>query len=208
MTLFGRRSELDSLVSLAIRQSVDRLSSQHKRKDVYSFVIFPSSGYRDIGISYATRSELSKRPKGSADPDPRLLEKLKNHPDLMRKVIANKRPEFYFEVTSCEWAGVRACADLFGQLNRLISEGYDELYDAGIENTEICSFFESLLTAAILSAKSSGVFQKDAFADDVLLGVQFPDSGNADAVVRVSDAVNSRDWHSKVCSVYGNYATP
>lgn len=204
MSLFERRSELKELILTAMRNVIDRLESEHK-KDIYALVFYPSDGYRDLHISYSTRSSLAALEKKAAGKelglDPVLLEMLKGHPDLMEQALSYKVSKFYFEVTACEWEGVGAFSELFSEVNDIIDDGYDALYDEGIENGEICRFFASLLTEVLMEVKSMGMLKSPVFVDDVLMGVQFPDSSSAE-IVAISKAVNSASWHEKLCAVY------
>ena len=64
---------------------------------------------------------------------------------------------------------------------------------------------ESILTEVLQDLRSSGQFESDAFANDVLLGVQFsdPSPNEVDLVTRISLAVNSAETHAKLCDGYG-----
>lgn len=200
MSLFTREPELKELILTALKQIAIELESEYNNKEIYSFVIYPSSGFRDLGIAYCTRS-YQKNAVRSVEPlDPDILKILNNHPELLEQ--ASNPSENYFEITACEWDGVRAYSDMFSEINDLINEEYDALYDAGIENSEICQFFENLLTEVLLQMKSAKIFSSSAFEDDLLLGVQIPDTEDTEMVIRVSKAVNSSAWHEKICDGY------
>lgn len=205
MSLFDRRTELKELILLAVSSVIRRLAEKHQAKDVYALVFYPSSGYRSLGIAYASRtSQLAKPKKSDLSLSPDLLEMLKDHPDLLRLASRQSVPNLYYEVNACEWDGANAHNDLFSRLNDVITLGYDALYEEGVDNSQICHFFETLLTEALSELKSSEILKSSVFEDDVLLGVQFADTDNPETVKRISKAINSANWHDKVCAGYGN----
>lgn len=206
MSLIDRASELKDLIFEAMESVVQRLREKYQHQDIYALVFYPSSGYRDLGISYAIHADLELQSSDSESLlDPALLEMLKEHPDLMQKALARRPSRHYFEVNACEWAGASSCTDLFSGVNDLIQSEYDALYDEGMDNGEICQLFEEVLTDVLQRLRSSGMLSGPAFTGDVLLGVQFPDAANSEVVKRVSRKVNSADWHERLCAGYGNH---
>lgn len=204
MTLFERHSELTYLTKAAFANVVTRLESTHTKGEICGLVFYPSSGYRDLGIAFATSADLQRNHvSGDLSLDPKLLEMLKDHPDLQQK-LASKTPSSNVEqVHACEWNGASKFHDLFDELNDIIHLEYDPTYDAGFDNRQICEFFEELLTSVLLEAQSLKLMNGEVFSDDVLTGVQFPDTSNSETVLRLSQQVNSASWHQRLCAAYG-----
>jgi len=204
LTLLDKKSQLEQLLWSAITEVIIRLESQDER--VYALVFYPSSGYRNIGIAYATRAYLERCPGGTGpELDPDLVGMLADHPDLLQQASSHRRSEFYYEVNACEWDCVDAFSDLFSDVNDAIETLFEALYENDDDVQHAEEFYESLLTNVLLRVRSSGLLKDspDTFAEDMLLGVQFPDSTNGEAVKRISKAVNSVEWHEKLSEAYG-----
>lgn len=200
MSLFDKHLQLRTLLLEAMENIVTSLNEKYWGHEVYGLVFYPSSGYRDIGISYATYSQTTRSSYGDDTTlDLDLLELLKDHPDLIRRSSSSQTDS---EVTACDWDGASAYTELFSEINTIIHNEYDALYDSGFSNSEICQFFEDLLLGVIEKIKASNSLKSPAFADDVLMGVQFPDSGNSEMVLRVSRVVNSDRWHDRLVNLH------
>ena len=205
MSLFDHRAKIESLLYEAVTDSVDFLKKEFKNNDVYALVFTADLGYAGIGLSYETVSAFEKQPKGGAlkIPDD-LLEECKDNPEIMEAFQTNLGSDYYYEVNAIEWSGFGALLRFCAKANKFIVGKVNKYYDSD-EKGNPQQFFESILTGLILKVRNSGMLNCDAFTGDVLLGVQFPgpDENAIETAKRVSAAVNSPEWHSKVCEAYG-----
>lgn len=187
-------SYFKTAIRAATEGVIERLKTAHSNNEVYALVFYPTSGFGDIDVLYATKGWLSKQPVGKGpQPDEEMLELLKSHPDLLQQVKSHRTSKYYFEVNAYEWDSPISFFDLFTAVNEILHEME--------ENDSI----ESILTEVLQDLRSSGQFESDAFANDVLLGVQFsdPSPNEVDLVTRISLAVNSAETHAKICDGYG-----
>lgn len=187
-------SEIRQAILEAVSSLIEQLKAEYDDNDVYALVFYPSSGYADIGMAYATKTWLSARSVSNGpELDDETLEMLRDHPDLLQQVQSHRRSPYYYEVNACEWDHPRPFAELFAAANALLD---------GLGDSESV---EKLLTEVLLEVRNAGWLENHAFAEDVLLGIQFPDpdSKEIEVVKRVSRVANSAAWHAKVSNGYG-----
>jgi hypothetical protein len=159
---------------------------------VYAFTIYCSSACRSMGVAIATIESL--RRKNSMNPK-------------------NETAAFINMMNASEWEYVNLYYEYFSQVDDLIDEFYDCLYDEGFEDrpldestssSELGEFsrgiFIEALSQVILRLKAKGAFSGAPFEEDVLLGLQFGDPSlkGIEMIEAVSERVNSPNWHDKV----------
>lgn len=190
------KAKMKRMLRKSLLDAVRRITGREKKGDVYGFVVYPSSGFRDIGIAYATRSSLATSEKSGEDAA--ALEALKDHPDLLKLVASQSEGDAYHEVTACEWEHVSAFPELFQELNDWIDAEYDQFQDSSRSLNDVNRLFEDAIVEVLEGMKAEGLFASSAFEGDVLLGVQFPDTSNFELTKRVSKRLNSPAWHKRL----------
>lgn len=208
MQFFDNKEQLREEMLTDVIKVIQILQKQYQDHEIYAFVIYASSCFDDIGIVYSTRSSLKKIVEQGIASRISLLERINNQPNVIDSLKEYTVSEFYYEVTSCEWEYINPFCEMFSRINNAIEEGYNDLYDEGIEVSTFHNFIEMLLTEAIIQLIDEKAFSIAAFEDDILLGIQFsdPDPEEVEMVKRVSQKVNSPYWHERVCDGYMNNA--
>ncbi|MEM7154124.1 MAG: DUF4303 domain-containing protein [Myxococcota bacterium] len=196
-TIDELRQALAALLPGALRKLVARIREGEAR-GIYSFVLYPSSGFRDIGTAFSSRRTLAEAYEKGQALNAELEAMMKEHPDLQLNDLSYTSSEAYYEVNACEWHFISLFQEELAEVNRTIDRVYSLLQDQGVDSATINSTFEELSVEAIKRLKSEGAFSAPTFEDDVLLGVQFPDSSDQELVVRVSAILNSPAWHTKI----------
>lgn len=192
--LTEHRNELTEELVHGLGQCVERIKSDFSDKSVYAFVVYPSSGFRDLGIAFSTREDLPE--PEAAELDSELAELLKDHPDLLAKAAGV--PPSSPVLDASRWKFVSMFSECFQALNERIQAGYDELYDNGLASDQISQFFSEFITEALATLKSNGVFSGRPFEADVYLGIQFPDSCSGSISIKASENLNSKQWHAEL----------
>lgn len=179
----------------ACEKSIGHVQDRFDSKEVYAYVVYPSHGFRDVGVAVGVRGEGQKE-NANQDLPPDILEMLKEHPDLLKK--ANEHPTIDPEIDVPSWEYVSFCENDFSPINDEINASYDDLYDVGLSPSEIESMFEDIIVSVIGRMKKDDIFKGDVFEEDILLGIFFPDSSSLEITRRSSKNLNSKSWHRKV----------
>lgn len=180
--------KLEDKLTTAFRRCILRIKDEFLGKSVYAFVVYPSSGYRDIGIAFSTREDLPQEDGGF---DAELQELLRAHPDLLALSTTVSSPPTL--ILADEWNFIRPYTDLFVEINDEISSSYDYWQDS-----EICGAFTDMIIQSLKTLVSEGHFTSPPFETDTLLGIQFPDSGICEIAIRASSELNSKTWHEQL----------
>ena len=172
----------------AISECASKLAAEPMGQ-VYAFCIYCASGCQSITIAAQTLTALAEQ-NAKAEGD-------------TRQTLVNT-------VGAMEWEHAFVDPRLFSQADSLVDSFYDTLYDGEFEDVsfdddvssaQLQDFaydrFMPAFVEAIRRSRQSGVFAAKAFANDVLLGVQFADpyGGNWDLMENASASVNSPEWH-------------
>ena len=182
MLLTEQRPELKEMLHESLTRAANEVAQGHG--GVYAFVLYPSSGFVDIGVAFSIRNSLVRLAEKGAEVH-----------------VENEDPylgsNVYYEVNASEWEFFYTD---FPEVNGLLADNYDDFYEAGIEPEEISRFFEDLLIEIMSQLKADGTLSPGPFEEDLLFGIQFPDASGAeiDIMERASQALNSPSWHHKI----------
>lgn len=194
--LFEQKSELTEQLCDSLQRCAERIGIECADKSVYAFVIFASSGFRNMGLAFSTREDLLEKAAEIATMDAKLVDMLKDHPDLLAKAAAATPPPPL--LVAAEWKFAGAYPEAFDGLNVKIATGYDQCYDLGFTGDQINQFFTDFGIDALTTLKSNGMFSGRPFEDDIFLGIQFPDSFAGSISIEASEILNSKQWHSEL----------
>lgn len=172
------KQELVLLLSKACEQHFQKIKLSRIYTDIAGYVIYSSSGCRNLGIALCTQekfSELSSEKYFAVNWD-----------------CINDYSEMFDEVEE--------------KIDEIYSVFYDgELADINLDsfnNDQLWSFISCFLTDVIVNVYSrldrAGFFLNEAFSEKVMRGLQFgdPDEYSLPLVFNVSKHVNAPDIHS------------
>lgn len=74
---------------------------------------------------------------------------------------------------------------------------YDQIENLGSDK------FDKVIVDVLFRLKAEGYFTGDSFTEDVFLGVQYSDIGDAELAIieRFSDQLNSQHWADKIAEI-------
>lgn len=191
--LFEKKQKLVEMLTLALRQCVARITNEFSKHSVYAFVVYPSSGFRDMGLAFSTREDISIEDQTPPEIDDDLKVLLADHPDLLEKAKLSSTPPKY--LVASEWKYASYYQHEFNSINELISSNYDDLYEAGVSGNQISQFFQDVVIESMKYLQSEAVLSSPPFEVDIFWGIQFPGEFAGDISVNASKALNSEYWH-------------
>lgn len=183
--------ELIKKIVNALEKHINQTSTELVGQIVFSYVLYCSSGCRDVGVACCSRSGLLQRNS---------------------KISNSNEPLWYAEVNAAEWDHINEHYDLFSEVNEFISSLYEIFYDGHLEDIAlddldddslwdfISNFFVEATIQSFLILKDSGFLNHQIFESDVLVGMQFGDADqySVDMIEKCSEKLNSSQWHKKV----------
>jgi hypothetical protein len=183
--------ELINKIVDACKKHIEQAKIELADQVVFSYVIYCSSGCRNMGAALCTRKGLKERNSLVSDPN---------------------EPAWYGEVTPAEWDHVNEHYELFSGVDDFINRLYEIFYDEELEDIDlddldddglwqfISGFFIDAVVKSFAVFKESGCFDNSIFEDDVLFGMQFgdPDQYSVEMIEQSSQKLNSNEWHRKI----------
>ena len=121
----------------------------------------------------------------------------------------------YIETFAAEWNYFGSeKIENFSDINVLVYNIFKAYYDDEIEDLNTTpkdldyvgleNFFREAIIVVINQLKASKCFDSNPFESDLLLGLQFPDPDMdlKELVLKISEQVNSPQWHKKMLASY------
>lgn len=184
--------QLEEMLLDACLRHLEYMKNDLKNKSIFSYSIYCSSGFRNMGVAVGTREGLAKRKSQLS--------------------ALERENDWYAEVNAAEWDYVNQHYEVFLEVDTFIDELYTIFYDGHLDDVNldemtddklwdfISNFFSQVIYSVITSLLKLNTFSSSVFEKDLLLGVQFgdPDIYCVDSMLNVSSHLNSDFWHSKV----------
>lgn len=180
--------ELEQLLINACLKHLEYMKKDLRNCSIFSYSIYCSSGFRNMGIAACTKEWL-----------------------LSRKNETHEYPWFY-EVNASEWDYINKHYDCFDEVNSYIDKIYTIFYDGYLDDINldklsdeelwdfISCFFSNTILAVLKKLINLNVFYNILFEKELLLGVQFsdPDIDHIQSITKISSCLNNDLWHSKI----------
>ena len=185
------KRELGEKLKNACKSYINEAKKLLNNKNVFSFVIYCSSGCNNMGVAICTRSGLESKNK---------------------ELFSANLPDWYAEVNAAEWDHVNEFYHLFQGVDNYVGQLYETFYEGTLDDVNlddlnsdelwdfISGFFIDAIVNCFFELKNDNFFNEDFFEDDLLLGIQFgdPDSYSVHMIENSSLMLNSECWHDKV----------
>jgi hypothetical protein len=157
--------------------SIERVAQAAGSERDYAFALYTAGGYPNFSVAAVTEESFARRPKHPGGLDPKLLEALQDHSDLlamaMAMVDADKDYSDSMRITADEWEYLEIGHDLFNRVNDLTDEIHQVAADLDWSVTG--SFFLVQARETLRRIRAAQPFQGPAFAADVFLSLQSSD---------------------------------
>lgn len=185
------KNELVNKIVDACKKHIEQTKIELADQVVFSYVIYCSSGCRNMGAALCTRNWLQLRNSRVSNPS---------------------EPAWYGEVNSAEWDHINEHYDFFYEVDNFINRLYEIFYDEELDDVDlddlddaglwtfISNFFLDVVVKSFSVLKESGCFDSEVFEGDILTGIQFgdPDQYSVELIEQSSRKLNSDEWHRKV----------
>ena len=192
MTSIELQRQLEKLLLDACLRQLECMKNDLENKSIFSYSIYCSSGFRNMGVAAGTREGFSQRKRQLS--------------------VLEKEHDWYAEVNAAEWDYVNQHYEIFSEVDTFIDELYTIFYGGYLDDVNldemtydklwgfISTFFSQVICSVITSLLKLNAFSHSIFENDLLLGVQFgdPDIYCIDSMLNISSHLNNDFWHSKV----------
>jgi len=169
------KENLSKKLQKACEKHLEKILEEIQEKKIFAYTIFCSSGTH-MGISIGTEKGTYK----TLDPS--------------------------------QWDYVNNYYEVFNETNEYIDELYTIFYDEELEDIDldeldddelwefISEFFVDVVVGVVSHLKTLGIFNKNCFDKDLLLGINFgdPNINQIPMIEKSSKKLNSQQWHEKV----------
>ncbi len=192
MDLCEARNTLRQLIFDGLVAAERRARTELGEESLYAVTLYSASGFRGLSVAVNTTELLERRREQGTQLDVGLREALPDRPDLPSSTEEPSDPDP--EICAAEWEHV------YSELPHeraavLVDQLYEHFYDEDHEPALISEWFLETITAGI-----EEFAQALPPESGLLLGLQFgdPDPNETKLMERVSEAVNTPKWHSKL----------
>lgn len=183
--------ELSHALSEGLRSVGADLAALDGTVPVYGLVIYLSPDLNSLGVACSRVSALDARTAKVNSDYEAILEKLKHLPDVLARVRAETAPAGA-DVWAAEWESIGDFQDRLSGADSLLAAWHER-----VDPRRMLALIQEASQQACTALRASGVLDVNEFADDVFLGMQFSTITNVDAMVKVSEQVNSETWHAR-----------
>lgn len=169
------KENLSKKLQKACEKHLEKILEEIQEKKIFAYTIFCSSGTH-MGIAIATEEGACKT------------------------------------LDSSQWDYVNNYYEVFYETNEYIDTLYEIFYDEELKDIDldeldddelwefISGFLVDVVVEVVSRLKTSGMFNKNYFDKDLLLGINFgdPDINQIPMIEKSSKKLNSQQWHEKV----------
>ena len=195
MLLANLKNKFIELLYNSCIKDIAHIKENYSHESFIAYCIYCDDGFRSFSTIGCTKKWLTEQ-----------VEKLKNlYPN----------PLLSAETLAAEWDyfGVEKIEN-FRDINELVDNIFKAYYDDEIEDLNTTpkdldyvgleNFFREAIIVVINQLKASKCFDSNPFESDLLLGLQFPDPDMdlKELVLKISEQVNSPQWHKKMLASY------
>lgn len=194
MKLEEQKIQLINLLYQACLSDISYIKKEYIDNHFFAYAVYCDSGFTSFGGAACSR------------------EGIENHIDK-----EGDDAYLYAETFAAEWNYVNNYWQAFEELNTLIEEIFNAFYDNEIQDListaesldfkGLHDFFIEVIIATMKKLKESLCFNSLLFEQDILLGLQFGDPSIEERklIIKVSENVNSPEWHSKMLKAYKDW---
>lgn len=195
MNLKKIKEETSRLIAEGLTNKYFVLKPKLIEEGFYAYTLYCASGFVAMGISASTEQSLVRINEKLRKSHSKVLEMLKEHPDLLEKYNNNSPTDNYATVTADEWEYKYGNIPEYENLNALVNDIYEYSYEEVTQEFDVQQYLSEIIIEGLKLFKQSIKNEKD-----MLLGLQFSDPSADELVImeQVSKVVNSMEWHEKL----------
>lgn len=195
-------SELAIRLVTACQAGIDSIPTFVQHETIYGVSLYTTCGFEGFTLAVATKQSLVQRQLKGSGRSPKLLEMLKDHPDLLAKTSSHETPQDYLEIVADEWGYIGVEPDSFESVNQWFDDQFNQQPIDDFKSHSVACLDACL--EALREVRASQPFNANCFVDDVFLCIQFSDIGrNEPELLRIATELNSEAWNKKLQGVWG-----